>query len=604
MTMYKINQELDGIEIIFTEKPEAATLDALKSAGFRWHRAKKLWYAKNTAERMALVEKIADGQQTTTEAPKAAKVDMINLDNLGENRPANFYGAELAKAIREDMKRRGVSGVTVRARRVTHDTGITVTIKATAEDFASVEEAKNRMPFSSFYCKAARHGVYTGEKWVYNLDELTEEQQQEEYNNYILYHCQKAPEINTHYLTDHRNDYYTITTAFYNKVVAVFNIANQWNWNRSDSMTDYYDIGYFLDIDVKAPEDREPREVMTDAERKEYAEELEAKEAEEAARMAEWERQQEESRRQAAEYERKRQEARELIANNITVEDLTEDLQIYVVGLAAGIGKEATMDEVKKTFEEYHSTEDAVITRRVTFATREAFEAFSGLLLDDFDWLEGKGGTGTDDSRMEGVSLYQLTEDQRQSVKWYACDCIGVYVGDSLEMVCNPEGYSYSRYTYIPTEESEIRSAKAEAEKQSKEAEEKPAFYFPAPVEEQVARLAVGQDVTIYQTDGWMLQNIEAAAGTITEIRAGKYAQHTGVYITVTNGRRYKEIFIRDGKQCLIYEGIKAALPDSVTREQINSQMYKLLNYDEQFPRLLEYYGGQGIKPLLDTIQR
>lgn len=602
MTTYTINQELNGIEIYFTEKPEAATLDALKTAGFRWHRVKKAWYAKNTESRMALVQSIADGQEIAT--TKAAKVDMINLDNLGENAPS-LYGAELAKAIREDLKKRGVSGVTVRSRRVTHDTGITVTIKATAEDFASVEEAKNRRSFSDFFCQVARHGAFTGSRWIYSgeFDRMTEAEQRAEYDNYILYHCTKAPEINEHHIIDCRNDYFTINTAFFNKIVAVFRIANQWNYDNSDSMTDYFDIGYFLDIEIKAPEVIEPRESMTAEEARAYAEEIEAKEAEEAARMAEWERQQEESRRQAAEYERKRQEARELIANNITVEDLTEDAQIYIAGLAAGIGKEATMDEVKRTFEEYHSTEDAVITRRVTFATREAFEAFSGLLLDDFEWLEGKGGTGTDDNRMEGVSMYQLTKDQRQSVKWYACDCIGVYVGDRLEMVSNPEGYSYSRYTYIPTEESEIRSAKAEAEKQSKEAEEKPAFYFPAPVEEQAARLAVGQVVTVFQCDGWLLNSINAGAGTITAIRPGKYAQYSGVYITLANGRTAKDIFIRDGKQCLIYDGIHT-LPASVTREQITNNMYKLLNYTDLFPRVLAYYGAQGVRPVLDTIQR
>lgn len=603
MAEYRINEEQNGIEVIFEEKPEAGTLDALKASGFRWHRVKKLWYAKNTESRMALVQSIATGQKIES-APKAAKVDMINLDNLGENRPTNFYGADLAMAIREDLKRRGVSGVTVRARRVTHDTGITVTIKATAEDFASVEEAKNRMQFSSFYCQAARHGVYTGKKWVYNLDELTEEQQQEEYNNYILYHCQKAPQINEHHLIDCRNDYFTITTAFYNKIVAVFKIANQWNWNRSDSMTDYFDIGYFLDIEVKAPETIEPRQTMTDAERDAYDVEIAEKEAREAAQMAEWERQQEESRRLAEEAEKARQESRKIIDNNITVEDLTEEKQIFVEGLAAGIGKESTLSEVHKTFTEYGHTEDALISRKVTFATREAFEAFAGLLLDDFDFLAGMGGTGTEDSRMDGIELYQLTEDQRKSIKWNACNCIGIYVDGKLEMVCNPEGYNYSRYTYYVTDSTTIRDAQEATEEQRKEAETKPAFYFPAPVEEQAAWLSVGQDVTIYQCDGWMLNSIYAGAGTITAIRTGKYAQYSGVYITLLTGRKSKEIFIRNGKNCLIYDGIKPALPDSLTREQVTPMMYKMFNASELFPKVIEYYEKQGFKPLLDTIQR
>lgn len=592
-----INQELEGIEVIFTQKPEAATLDALKAAGFRWHRAKKLWYAKNTESRMALVQSLADGQQI---APKAAQV--INLDGLGEKRP-NLYGAELAKAIREDLKRRGVSGVTVRARKVTHDTGITVTIKATAEDFASLEEARARFGFCDFYCQVARHGAFTGSRWIYSgeFDRMTEEQQRTEYDSFMLYHLQNAPQINERHLIDRRADYYTITTDFYNKVVAVFLIANQWNWDHSDSMTDYFDIGYFLDLEVKAPEGYTPREEMTEAERRAYAEELEAKEAEEAARLAEFERQQEESRRQYEEYEQKRQEARELIADNITVEDLPQP--VYMESLAAGIGKESTLSELNESIAEYNRRTDAVITRRVTFATREAFEAFAGLLLDDFDWLAGKGGTGTDDARMEGVELYQLNEDQRASVKWYACDCIAVYVGDSLELVCNPEGYSYSRYTYKPTESTRIMSPEA-VEDQRAASEDLPPFYFPAPVEEQAQRLEIGQDVTIYQCDGWILNSITAGAGTVAAIRPGKYAQYNGVYITLATGRGSKDVFLRDGRGCLIYEGIRGPLPASVTREQISPNMYKLLNYDELFPRVLEYYGAQGVRPLVDTIQR
>lgn len=62
MANYTLNQELNGIEIKFEAKPAAATLDSLKSAGFRWHRAKKVWYAKQTADRIALAESIADGQ--------------------------------------------------------------------------------------------------------------------------------------------------------------------------------------------------------------------------------------------------------------------------------------------------------------------------------------------------------------------------------------------------------------------------------------------------------------------------------------------------------------------------------------------------------------
>lgn len=62
MTTLTLNQELNGIEIRFDAKPLQATLDGLKKLGFRWHRQKKLWYAKQTPERLELAQAIANGE--------------------------------------------------------------------------------------------------------------------------------------------------------------------------------------------------------------------------------------------------------------------------------------------------------------------------------------------------------------------------------------------------------------------------------------------------------------------------------------------------------------------------------------------------------------
>ena len=60
MTTLTLNQELGGIEISFDSKPIAATLEALKNNGFRWHNKKKLWYAKNTPEHLEMAQTIAN----------------------------------------------------------------------------------------------------------------------------------------------------------------------------------------------------------------------------------------------------------------------------------------------------------------------------------------------------------------------------------------------------------------------------------------------------------------------------------------------------------------------------------------------------------------
>ena len=74
MTTYRINEEFNGIEITFESKPADDIRSTLKENGFRWHKAKGLWYAKQNAQRLELAEILAAGN----EAPKAKKAEKQN----------------------------------------------------------------------------------------------------------------------------------------------------------------------------------------------------------------------------------------------------------------------------------------------------------------------------------------------------------------------------------------------------------------------------------------------------------------------------------------------------------------------------------------------
>ena len=602
---YTINEDLNGIEITFESKPEVATIEALKTAGFRWHRVKKLWYAKQNAERIILAQAIAEG--TTNAAPATKAAEKIDLANLGENKP-HLYGAELAKAIREDLKKRGVKSCTVRSNRSGYTSHITVTIKATADDFASIEEMKERKPFFDFACQVERYGAYTGKKWVYSLEGMTDEEKNAEYNGFIQYNARKNRDINTHYLIDCRNDYYTFTTEFYNKIVAVFKIANQWNYDNSDPMTDYFDVGYYLDIDVKTPDGYEPRENMTEEERAAYNAEIKAEEERKEAEYKRIEAERAERERQYQEAEKKRKAAEKEILQNVTVQDLNKEEALYITNLSGGIGKEASLTELHETINEYpeRAKQDAEITRKIFFTSENAFNAFCEMFLNDFDFLAGKGGTATADKRLnDSETFYRMTEEQRESVKFYNCNCIAVYYNNVLQFVINPEGYTYARYTYILTDESEVKTACEEIKAQETESESKPEFYFPDTVEKQADNIQEGDQITVYQCDGWMLNNIYAGSGTLTGFYIGKYAQYDKVlFLELMQNGKTKIIHIRDGKSSLIYKGIKNPLPESITSERINDRMTRLLNADELIPNTYNYYLQQGEKPIIDTCYR
>ena len=81
MTTLTLNQELNGIEIKFDCKPISSTLESLKKSGFRWHRQKKFWYAKQTPERIKLAQSITDGKEikTVTTKEKAEKKNVFGV---------------------------------------------------------------------------------------------------------------------------------------------------------------------------------------------------------------------------------------------------------------------------------------------------------------------------------------------------------------------------------------------------------------------------------------------------------------------------------------------------------------------------------------------
>lgn len=56
------NEEKNGIELSFGTKPEKEALEALKENGFRWHKIKKVWYTKDTAERRNFINTLVPGE--------------------------------------------------------------------------------------------------------------------------------------------------------------------------------------------------------------------------------------------------------------------------------------------------------------------------------------------------------------------------------------------------------------------------------------------------------------------------------------------------------------------------------------------------------------
>lgn len=610
------NPAFNSLEISFDGKPAQEVRDALKALKFRWHAVKKVWYGYSDEN---TVRAAIDGgkAESKTAENKPAK---INLDGLEKNKKT-CCGAEFAAVLRADLKSRGVKGVTIRCNRAGYTDSITATIALSADDFRSAEECAARDGWHLFFAKQEANALPELDGVSYSPWNKGNESDTRKYITCGSRYDDNSADSNAHILrafwlyqinhfsvfTHHMDakSHIALTSAAFERVAAIVSIIQSYNWDRSNSMTDYYDVGFYFDVDIKTPADFQPREFMTEAEREQLKKDLDAEEQAEHERMEAWKREQEEARK--AEERRAAQEAidRAEIEKAVTVEDLPENEQYYIFGLRGGIGKESTLDELK---ERADRETDAYITRRLVFSNAAALDKFCNMLLHDFDFISGKGGTGTNDPRVTDENIMKLNTEQRDAVKFYAVDSIAVYLDNVLQFVINPEGYSYARYCYIPTDETREETPKASAELTEKEkAAQVEAFYFPAPVTEQAAALPVGEVVTVYKTDGWILQNV-CTTGVLLSVERGNYAQYSGVFLNIQRGKKSARIFCHDSEKTVVFAGLPLVLPDRVKYQEITARpgsvMYHCRDYGDEMRHIIAYYAEKGRKPLFDTVQR
>lgn len=115
MTTLLLNNELNGIEISFDSKPSSDILTTLKSIGFRWHNKKKVWYAKNTEERLEAAKAIVNDEPIKSEVkakeePKnylGVQVGDVFYDSWGyEQTNIDFYQVVALRGTKQIVLRK------------------------------------------------------------------------------------------------------------------------------------------------------------------------------------------------------------------------------------------------------------------------------------------------------------------------------------------------------------------------------------------------------------------------------------------------------------------------------------------------------------------
>lgn len=236
-----------------------------------------------------------------------------------------------------------------------------------------------------------------------------------------------------------------------------YTYAQSWNYDNSDSMTDYFDVNFYgvykNDIVNYNYNQRECKpnetELETDflAKKSEFDAEQKKQEEERIKKGVE------EYKIRQAEYEKaeaERQQKIHRIEKNAEIK--TVDYTILNAILKAN--KDDNLDHTE-IYDEKQCRETCQVSREVHFTT-EVYALFEKQLMSDYSFFDGMGGSRTDDRRIQSSIDYDMmTEEERETVEWYNIDCVAIYCDGELKLIVDPQGYNYARYVYVYDEQSQ-----------------------------------------------------------------------------------------------------------------------------------------------------
>lgn len=112
-----------------------------------------------------------------------------------------------------------------------------------------------------------------------------------------------------------------------------------------------------------------------------------------------------------------------------------------------------TIEELRNDWSQTENSRESYKITELAVMTNEEYNEFKNNMLNDWDFLNGKGGTSST-AKIEGIEgkeFWELTQSQQAEIIRGAYRvCIGVTTPEANEMlVVDPQGYNYARYVAI-----------------------------------------------------------------------------------------------------------------------------------------------------------
>lgn len=595
---FSINPEFSGIEITFPGKPSEEVRESLKFAGFRWHNVRRIWYAKQNPARLALAHALTGSTGSAENKENAEKSETVQaspvpvLPSLWDRTRTDkipAYGTENAvkDSIRAECKARGWG----------YD-------RAAADYFRKVLKA--RFPEMKFSITSGGAGY---------LDHVNVSIKA---GPYMMETVKGDPDAWDWRERQDRKEPGPELAAVLEYATKLYKAADaddgDWGGDYGPHHDLYGSVYLSDDYTETVQTDSIIAEIMNFRRMKEEADRLEEdvreliSESDFRIRKAE-----------AVEFailNRAHDEYAAEVQNAAQVEDLPESEHFALTNLSGGIGKESGADELRATIAEHENREDAIITRKVTFTDPDHFTFFEDNFLEDWNFLEGFGGTKRNDARLQSAEDFgRLNAAQRETVSYYMVNCVGIYFGDVLKYVVDSEGFTYARYVYIESNETKRVPAAVYENRIEAESLEKPEIYIPAPLSEQIeaAGLKEGDQITVLRLNSWFI-SVSQVSGKLLKIYPCKYAQYDNAARVeyIPEGKRKGRYFYITSEPTLIYKGKLPAIPDefkyrTVSRDNgttVRECLDMGSNSDDFLKTVLEWHKSNGFAPVIDTFQR
>lgn len=386
-----INDEKNGVEVRFDSKPDEAVLDVLRSNGFHWSNKQKMWYAKQTPERMAIVSDLFSGDckkhpcggssitiKNKSEKPQNYDLwEMTRIDEIGNNfaKYKIYDTREIAAIVRKHIK--------------------------------------PRFPMCKFSVKSDHNSIdvdLLASPFAKDSDEL------------------KAI---VHY---------------------VYMFVESYNYDNSDSMTDYFDVNFYFSSERNIISYSYEQTETTVSDANISAAFQEKKAEHETAERERAEREYQERKKQI-EIDREESVKREAIRKEnhakIEANAVVKNLSFFVMNCYDKV------EENDGSFSKNSRCNCKV--QKAVYLTKELYDMLLTMMVSDFSFYENMGGSYTDDQRIVSfLDFEKMSEEERKTVEWYNTSCVAIYCDGELMMVVDPQGHGYAKYVYYMDDESSI----------------------------------------------------------------------------------------------------------------------------------------------------